>query len=277
MRRSQGSQIGREPWTTALACEKMNEAHTMQHPSLYIPNQLLTAEYNTVAIMNQQQDISTIATFGKWSSLCCGSFTFVSAISIFPLFFDFDSNGNVNYLCWLFVSLSYLLVTISNAYVVKTTTQQHGFITKEAFYSDVAAAFATIYACYECAIYYLQMTYLRRTVDPIGKSLFRDEPGTPVFALDLLGYFLLSISTIFVAFSLSKKKDEDHRHHGRFLRSLLLVHGLTGMTCVVVPAIPAMYEKDSADDTTWQFVLLFWCALFAPICFLMSKLKKKKA
>lgn len=217
------------------------------------------------------KDISTIATVGKWSSLSGGIFTSISALAFFPIFFDFDSNGGINYFCWLLVALSYLLITLALKHIVKT----YGTIV-EAFYSDVAATLATIYACYECAVYYLQLTYLRRAPDPNKISLIQDEPGTPIFALDLFGYFLLSVSTIFLALSI---RDQDQK----FLKYLLFFHGYNGMTCIFVPALPMIYKNEKEDDTMWQFVLLFWCAQFGPICFLLSNYfggfqeKKKRA
>jgi hypothetical protein len=204
------------------------------------------------------QDIKQIARVGRWSSLLGGTFTFASA---FALFYDFASNAGIKYFCWLMTASCYLTMTIAHKHAVKTCGTR-----TEAFYSDLAATIATIYACYEVAIYYLQLTYLRQTKDPIGMSLMKDEPSTPVFALDLLGYFLLSISTILVAFSIIEKEP-------RLLRFMLLFHGYSGMTCIVVPALPMMYQNRSEgeDDVIWQYVLLLWtCAQFTPICLLMS-------
>jgi len=154
------------------------------------------------------------------------------------------------------------------------------------FHADLAATFAIIYACYECAVYYLQLTYLRRTSDLVGKSLIADEPGTPIFAIDLLGYFLLSVSTIFLALSLKQEEEKNEEHKHKFLKYLLLFHGYVGMTCIVAPALPMMYnERDSSniasidvggeenednDDVVWQYVILSWTAQFTPICFMMS-------
>lgn len=110
----------------------------------------------------------------------------------------------------------------------------------------------------------VQLTYISRATDPIGISLIQDETGSPIFAIDI--YFWLSVSTIFLGLSLGNNRDP-------FLKKMLYFHGITGSTCIVVPALPMIYEKDSEgeEDTVWQYVLLFWCAQFAPICFLLSK------
>lgn len=243
---------------SGLFHEHNRTTRSTKHQQLKLDRQdSIHNQYEITATMSK--NISAIASVGKWSSLYGGICTFISALAISPFLFDFDSNGGINYLCWFMVSLSYLLMTLSNTYIVKT----HSNVT-EAFYSDVASTFATMYACYECVVYYLQLTYLRRATDPIGKSLIEDETGSPIFALDMLGYFFLSVSSIFVALSL---KNQDHK----LLKYLLFVHGYTGMTCIVVPGLPMIYDKDSGeDDVMWQFVILFWSALFTPICFFMS-------
>lgn len=242
--------------------------------------------------------VVSITRVGKWSSICGGTFTAISAVAFFPLLFDFDSNSGINYLCWLLVALSYLIMAVSNKHAVMTSG--NGLIVAaKLFYADLAVTFATIYACYECAVYYLQLTYLRRIRstdsfdDIIGKSLIEDEPGTPIFAIDLLGYFLLSVSTVFLALSLAARQhgvEETNRDNYTVLKYLLLFHGCTGMTCIAVPALPMIYDRniigeveregggkrrggddDVDDDVVWQYILLSWCAQFAPICFMMSR------
>lgn len=94
-------------------------------------------------------DVSAIATIGKWSSLSAAFFTAISAVAIYPWYFDFDSNGSVNYFCWLFVASSYLITTICNKYVVSL---QKNIL--DSFYAELAVTFAMLYAVYECAIYY---------------------------------------------------------------------------------------------------------------------------
>lgn len=111
----------------------------------------------------------------------------------------------------------------------------------------------------------VQLTYILKTTDPIEiKSAFQDDGGSPIFVLDLFGYFWLSVSTIFLAMSIGKKDT--------LLKSLWYFHGLLGCGVIAVPALPMIYEEDSKeDDTMWQCVILFWCAQFVPACLLMSK------
>lgn len=204
---------------------------------------------------------TAIATIGKWSGLIGGLLTTISA---FSLALDYNSTTGIDFLAWHLLAFAYLLITLCNKYVIKST--RACTITEE-FYSDVAAALAVIYACYEIAVYYLQLTYIRgarqRGADPIAISLVEDMPGSPIFAIDMLGYFVLSISTIFLALSL--------RNQNRvFLTRLLYFHGAVGSTCFVVPFLPMIYEEQGEDDIIWQVVIVFWCVQFAPICFLMS-------
>ena len=166
-------------------------------------------------------DLTTIATIGWWSSFSSGLFTSISAITICPLLYTFNSNASITYFSWLVVASSYFVSTICNKYVVKQTQKN---IT-DAFYADLAVAYAAMYACYECAVYYLQLTYVvrRATEMSIATSLIRDEPGTPIFAIDLLGYFWLSVSTIFLALSMEGRSNATKN---KFLVSLLYFHGM---------------------------------------------------
>lgn len=212
--------------------------------------------------------LSTIATIGRWSSLCSGLFTLISAITICPLLYTFNHHSNITYFCWLIVASSYLLVTICHKYVVKFTKN----LTEE-FYAELSVVCALMYACYECAVYYLQLTFVHRGAAP---SMIQDEPGTPIFAVDIFGYFWLSVSTIFLArsfFEEGKSNNAATATKTKFLQYLLYVHGIAGSSCIVVPALPIMYKKNAegGDDVMWQYVLLVWCAQFIPICFLLSK------
>jgi hypothetical protein len=147
------------------------------------------------------------------------------------------------------------------------------------FYADAAVLLAVMYACYICVVYYLQLTFVRAAVhaDPLVHFVVEYKPGGPIFAVDILGYVLLSLSTIFLTWSLTEDGHfEDaarHVHRRRLLRRLLHLHGEMGLGSFAVPFLPMIYQEDTNEEDhnfIWQIPLLSWCVLFAPICFCMA-------
>jgi hypothetical protein len=134
-----------------------------------------------------------------------------------------------------------------------------------AFFSDAAVLTAVPYVCCACIVYYVQLTFVRRAhPDPIALSVVGFKPGTAWFAIDLLGYTLLGISTIFLALSLGT-------NHTLLVRSMYF-HGLISLPGFFLPFLPLIYAEDSDDGgAIWKLPLLSWCLIFAPICFLMSQ------
>ena len=157
-------------------------------------------------------------------------------------------------------------MTLANSYLVKA--QNRHDITS--FHADTAHSIAIIYAVYIFAIYYLQLTFVRRAhVSPIALSVVEYQPGSAAFAIDILGYVLLSLSTLFLASSLEDTDD-------RTLVGILRFHGLFGLTSIAVPFLPMIYEKSpeethADDDFIWQLPLVSWCAIFLPTCLLMAR------
>ena len=155
-------------------------------------------------------------------------------------------------------------MTLANRHLIKARNDG----TTGAFWADAAVAFAILYACYIPAVYYLQLTYVRKArADPIALSIVQYYPGSAIFAVDILGYFLLSVSTIFVALSISA---DDFR----ILTNMLYFHGVIGVTCIFVPFLTMIYEEEGTEDPDyfiWQLPLISWCVQFVPICFMMAK------
>ena len=155
-------------------------------------------------------------------------------------------------------------MTLAHRHLTKFSNES----TIAAFWADAAVVFATVYACYIPAVYYLQLTYVKRArADPVALSVVQYYPGSAIFAIDILGYLLLSVSTICLALSLSASDF-------RILTSLLYFHGFVGLTCILVPFLPMIYEEQDAEDPDyfiWQLPLISWCAQFLPICFMMAK------
>lgn len=204
----------------------------------------------------------SVANIGKWSSNAAGILTIAFAVSTL---FDFDSNTGVgiDFFVCLLLPIVYLITTLANSHVVKSLNNP-----LSAFYSDSAVLFAVVYTCYICAIYYLMLTFIRLgNPHPIAQSIVKYKPGTAAFAVDILGYTFLGLSTTFFGLSIDETPN-------KFLARLMYFHGVVGLVGFLTPFLPSIYEDDvgeDANDVIWQLLLFFWCVVFAPICFLAAQ------
>lgn len=87
-------------------------------------------------------------------------------------------------------------------------------------------------------------------------------PKTAYFVLDILGYFFMSVSVFFLSFTIS---------NNRLLKTSLIAVGVYGMTCIVVPHLPFLYQTSgSSQDAFGVTVLSLWSILFVPISILLA-------
>lgn len=124
-------------------------------------------------------------------------------------------------------------------------------------------AFGTLYAGFVTCVYFIQLTsVLNQTASADNLALLTyQELGSPMFNLDLLGYGLMAVSTLFIGLTIVGTSLAD-----RWLRLLLIVHGAFAPMCVVLPISNVFGAMPSADgDATGVAVLLFWCVYFIPV------------
>lgn len=81
------------------------------------------------------------------------------------------------------------------------------------------------------------------------------------FSLDLLGYALMSLATFFAGLTVEPKDKPS-----KWLRALLMIHGVFFISCLIMPMLGVF----QADSPAWigVAVLEFWCAYFCPIAVL---------
>ena len=213
--------------------------------------------------MNESASMQAVARLGRTASVLAAFFTCTFALA---LALDFNSQTGIDYVVCFFLPLAYLIMTLANTYLVKA---QGGDVVSS-FYADAAHSIAIIYAVYIFACYYIQLTFVRQArVDPIALTVVEYKPGSAIFTIDILGYVLLSLSTLFLASSL--KGTEEYS-----LIGALRFHGLFGVTSIAVPFLPMIYEdksnaKAADDDFIWQLPLITWCGIFMPVCILMAR------
>lgn len=79
-----------------------------------------------------------------------------------------------------------------------------------------------------------------------------------MFNYDLLGYGIMALATFFAGLTIKPQKKAD-----RWLKNLLLIHGVFFISCLIVPMLGVF----KADGPAWVGVaaLEFWCLYFCPI------------
>ena len=192
---------------------------------------------------------------GRW-----GAGTALAATAGFSLCMMLGADGGA-YLCSMAIALGFVPMICALAARAQGQTRAAGL---------AAVAFAAAYALACLTVYFIQLTTVPLLALDGRESAFLDfQRMGLMFHLDMLGYALMSLSTLMAALSMP-------RCHGaaRALKVLLLIHGLFAVTCLIGPLL-GVFAPDSAgggDAGVW--VLQFWCLYFAPVCLLAFRYLK---
>ena len=116
----------------------------------------------------------------------------------------------------------------------------------------------------ECIVYYTQLSFLRMgSPSPEALSILKYTPGSAFFAIEILGYFVMSLSVLCLGLTITDG----------LLRKLFVGMGIWGGTCIVVPLLPFMYESDSSSSAdAFGFTASFlWAVLFFPLMIMLAR------
>lgn len=142
-------------------------------------------------------------------------------------------------------------------------TEEHSKI-----FGLLALVSAIMYAPFCISTYFLQVSVV--AFNPLNLSsevlmAITFKPGSPMFAIDMLGYGFLCLSTLAAGFALTHPED-------RALRALCFFHGSLVIPTLAAPIISGLFLTPSGEtDFTGHFVLLFWCIVFVPMALLFMK------
>jgi hypothetical protein len=154
------------------------------------------------------------------------------------------------------LALSFCYVVVAASLVAEAADNRRGI-------ALAGLAFAAMYASVIATVYFVQLTTVAHGsagVDVL-KALSYNELGSLMFNLDLLGYGLMSLSTLFVGLSMSPRGRGD-----TILRLLLIVHGVFAPVCVLLPILDVFGTMArGSGNTVGVMVLFFWCVYFAPV------------
>lgn len=132
----------------------------------------------------------------------------------------------------------------------------------------LALVAAILYASFCSGNYSLQLAVF--TTNPLSHpedvlKLVRFVPGSPTFALEMLGYVFLCLSTLAAGFTITKSTD-------RALKILCLVHGAIALPTLASPILSGIFRSSGGGaNDIGSYILLFWCALFTPLAVLFAR------
>ncbi len=130
--------------------------------------------------------------------------------------------------------------------------------------SYTAMIFSAVYAVLIMIVYFAQLTTVRHSVLNEQASNILDYKNFGLFfSYDLLGYGFMALATFFISFTIQAKTKID-----KWLKVLLMVHGIFAISCVIIPMMGVFNSSMSGGDIIGVLVLEFWCAYFIPICIL---------
>ena len=203
------------------------------------------------------EDIEAISKAGKISSLLAGICTVLFGLLII---LDFATPTIMFQFIVCFILAISFVVVVNSLYSIADP--------KHKLWGRLTVSFAIIYAVYICLVYYSQLTVVRLGLVPGDYlPLIEFTPGTWLFAVDMLGYTFLALSTLAASFHFRGKGLAGK------IRVLLIVHGALAIPVALFPALPLFGSAENVQSANLggSFALLAWCVVFAPICFLLER------
>ncbi len=177
------------------------------------------------------------------------NFVAVFCFALFLLFgFDYGS-----YFSSMFIAFSFVLMMCGYAYFAKKEAKLAGYI---------SVAFSAVYTAIILLVYFAQLTTVRLNDLTLQAAALLDfQQCGLLFNYDLLGYAVMSLATFFAGLTVKPQTKID-----KWLKYLLMVHGVFFISCFVFPMIGLF----KADSPKWigVAVLEFWCFYFCPISIL---------
>jgi hypothetical protein len=138
----------------------------------------------------------------------------------------------------------------------------------------LSLAAALLYAPLCISNYFLQLSIVAlNPLDLSGEVLnaLRFVPGSPTFALDMLGYGFLCLSTLAAGFAFKDPRDSA-------LKFLCFFHGALALPTIAAPIISGAFRSTGSQaNDTGSYVLLFWCVIFVPLSSLFARFFRRNS
>lgn len=187
----------------------------------------------------------------KRIGMYCSVVNFIAVICFaMSILLDFD---NGSYFSSMFIAFSFVPMICGYAYYSEKNAKLAGY---------VSVAFAAIYTAIILLVYFAQLTTVRlNDLTQQAAVLLDFQQCGLLFHYDLLGYAVMSLAAFFAGLTVKPQTKTD-----RWLKYLLMVHGVFFISCLIMPMLGIF----KADSPAWigVAVLEFWCFYFCPISIL---------
>ena len=178
---------------------------------------------------------STVGHLGFWSAICSAGLAIMYSVAEIAhqlgMLGSYDNPGSlvVRMAPSLFLPIAFVVLM---AAVRARAPKQHKI------WADIAVAFSVIYAVLVSMVYFVQLTLvipktLQGEADQVSLLVF--GAGTFMFAIDILGYAFMSLSTLAAALVF------DRRDLERWIRRALLANGLLAPAIALQVFYPALF------------------------------------
>jgi len=125
-------------------------------------------------------------------------------------------------------------------------------------------AFAVVYAVLIFIVYYAECTTVSINTglsEEILSIISFGYTGSLFFNYDLLGYAFMALATFLIGSIINVDNKGD-----KWLKALLLIHGIFFISCFFIPMFPLFTAETS--NVIGTIILEIWCIYFLPICVL---------
>ena len=203
---------------------------------------------------------NTMFVIGRVAALSIAIETVIFAFSlIWGVIFHTEFDKYLGYIASLFLAVS---VVVMMACFYASTREPLKI------YGLLALVASVIYAPFCISNYFLQLSVV--ALNPLNLSgevlkAIDFKPGSPTFAMDMLGYGFLCLSTLAAGFALVEARE-------RVLKALCFFHGAIAVPTFAAPIISGIFLSTSGQtNDIGSYILLFWCFIFAPIALLFMR------
>jgi len=202
---------------------------------------------------------------GRAAALFIAIETIIFAFSlIWGVIFHTEFDQNLGYIASLLLAIS---VVIMMACFYDSTREQLKIFGLLALVSSV------IYTPLCMSNYFLQLSIVAFNPLNLSGEVLRAldfKPGSPTFAMDMLGYGFLCLSTFAAGLALVEARD-------KVLRALCFFHGAIAIPTFAAPIISGIFLSPSGQtNDIGSYILLFWCIVFVPIALLFMRYFKER-
>ncbi len=179
----------------------------------------------------------------------CSSVVNAIAVACFAVSMLFSFTVG-SYFASMFIAFSFVPMMCGYAYFAENETKTAGY---------AAAAFSGIYAVIILLVYFAQLTTVRLNALTQQATVLLDfQQYGLLFNYDLLGYGIMALATFFAGLTVKPQTKIS-----KWLRYLLMGHGVFFFSCLIVPMLGVF--KADGSKLIGTLLLEFWCLYFCPI------------